>query len=380
MQALPPLQREPAFRERRLRRVADGLQSMANFEAARVQRFIASIARFIESKILGAERFKSDGRSHIVYDSIFIDNFSILQTLIIPDALDRERVDNALHDLAPSISRRVARALVESGGVACRGVRAQARDRARRGEELKYFAETIETTIALRLGVFYEDINFLIINKPPGLAAHAGPLVEDSLAARISNLIKGAGLAQRLDRGSSGLMLIGKNREALASLARKLESGSIGKYYRTIVAGRVEPDELRIDAPLRVTDEPMGNRPKVVIDRDGGQPARTHARVLARFERYSYLEVTIETGRTHQIRAHLASAGHAILGDPRYGTPEGGDARRNEWARDTLGVARPLLHCHRLVVPRDDGETVDREAWMEPDFARTLKFFQAFAP
>lgn len=297
-----------------------------------------------------------------------------MRILTIPKELDRGRVDAALHELAPALSRRVARKLVDSGAVARAGVRAQSRDHVRTGEPLAFYEETVDASIALSLGVFYENNDFLIVSKPPGLASHGGPLVKDSVAARIANIYKSGGLAHRLDRGTSGLFIIGKSPEGLRGLAARMEGGQIIKHYRTIVAGVMLQNETRIDAPLRVLDEPMGNKPKVIVDARGGQPAVTNVRVIARFERYSYLNVTIETGRTHQIRAHLAHAGHPILGDPRYG-----DDAKNEWARDTLGVARPLLHCHRLACEADD-LTFDREAFTEPDFARTLKFFQAFAP
>ncbi|MBI3817434.1 MAG: RluA family pseudouridine synthase [Planctomycetes bacterium] len=296
-----------------------------------------------------------------------------MRIFTISKELDRERADAVLHELVPEISRRAARALVDAGSAARDGVRAQPRERVRAGEEFKY-CEHEETAIALGLAVFHENEDYLIINKPPGLASHGGPLVKDSVAARLIQLGAGAGLAQRLDRGSSGLMIIGRSPSALRDLAAMIENLRISKYYHAIVAGRVENEYLTIDSPLRVLDEPMGNRPKVIVDAAKGLPAVTRVRVIERFERYSFVEATIETGRTHQIRAHLSSVGHALLGDARYG-----NEAMNVWARETHGVARPLLHCSRMVVPAAKQPAADCEAYREPDFDRTLQFLRAYA-
>lgn len=229
---------------------------------------------------------------------------------------------------------------------------------------------------AAALDVLYEDDALLVVDKPAGLACHAGTLVEsDSLAARVAARLAAAGragvaagLAQRLDRGVSGVVPFGIGAEALRALAASVESGAARKTYLAIVSGVVRADSGTIDVPLRVTDEPMGNRPKTLPDPERGLPAITRFRVVRRFEDASLLEVTIETGRTHQIRAHLLFLGHPISGDPRYGEPA-----RDARLRETFGIDRPLLHASRLSIPHPvTGAIVTAEAPLPPDFARLL--------
>jgi 23S rRNA-/tRNA-specific pseudouridylate synthase len=183
---------------------------------------------------------------------------------------------------------------------------------------------------------------------------------------RLEALPAGAGLAQRLDRGASGLLLIGRDKAGLRELGLAMERGEIEREYVAVAAGEAAFDARTIDLPLYATDEPRGDRPKVVVDRERGQASVTHVRLLARGRGCSLLGVTLETGRTHQIRAHLAAIGHPLLGDPRYG-----DAEANRKARETHGIARVMLHALRLAFPGKGGRVEVRASW-EPDFARLL--------
>jgi RluA family pseudouridine synthase len=231
--------------------------------------------------------------------------------------------------------------------------------------------EGIAPTLRLGLSVAALDDAVLVLEKPAGLAVHAGPLIEDSVAARLAPVFPGAGLAHRLDRGASGLLLAGRSPDALRALARAMEARTIARVYLAIAAGAVERDAFSIDLPLRATDAPRGDQPKTVVDLAAGQPARTLVRVRDRRPGASLLEVRLETGRTHQIRAHLAAVGHPLLGDPRYG-----HAAANAHARETWGTDRPLLHAWRLAFPHPvdgRGELVEMEAWHEPDFARVFR-------
>jgi 23S rRNA-/tRNA-specific pseudouridylate synthase len=148
-----------------------------------------------------------------------------------------------------------------------------------------------------------------------------------------------------------------------------VEAGAAKKTYLALVSGVVRADAGTIDVPLRVTDEPMGNRPKTVPDAAHGLPAITRYRVARRFSDASLLEVTIETGRTHQIRAHLRHLGHPIWGDPRYGEPE-----RNDRLRETFGIDRPLLHASRLTIPHPmTAAPLTAEAKLPADLSRLLR-------
>ncbi|MFN0206975.1 MAG: RluA family pseudouridine synthase [Planctomycetota bacterium] len=296
-----------------------------------------------------------------------------MQQFTIPSSLDRARVDETLHVLDPAISRRAARTLADLGGVAAGGVRRSASARVRAGSSLAFCKEYISISLELGLPVFFENNDLLIISKPPGLAVHGGPLIKDSVVARLRKLGAGSGLVSRLDREASGLLMIGKNAPSLREYAAQTESGLIQKEYWAIASGTIKTDSLTIDFPLRVLDEPMGNLPKTIVDYENGDPALTNVKVVARVKDFTFVSVRIATGRTHQIRAHLAAAGFPLVGDARYGNPE-----VNRIARETYGAARTMLHCRKLEfrgMPPETSQELTAEittitAWTEPDFDR----------
>lgn len=208
------------------------------------------------------------------------------------------------------------------------------------------------------LDIVYEDDDLLIVNKPAQLACHAGTKhTQDSLIVRVQDYLDShqapvghrPGLAQRLDLGVSGLIPIGKNARTLRCLAQESQTHGMQKTYWALVHGAVERDAGNITVPLTVGDEPMGNRPRVYPD-PHGKPAYTEYRVLKRYARCTWLAIRIETGRTHQIRAHLRYLGHAILGDPRYA-----EAAVNQYWFETWGLKRIGLHAAALTMqhPKD---------------------------
>lgn len=282
----------------------------------------------------------------------------------VPAEHDGARIDAFLRERGAGSLQR-ARRLLACSTVALGGVVADARARLREGDEVAFRASTAELSLQLGIGVVFCDDDVLVLHKPPGFAVHGGPLVDDSVAQRLRRLGEGLGLAQRLDRGASGLLLCGRHTAALAELSAAMQDGAIEREYLAIAAGTIEGDERTIDLPLRVLDEPAGNRPKVVVDHDEGRPATTHLRVLGRAQGRTLVALRLATGRTHQIRAHLAAIGNPLLGDPRYGDPA-----VNERARQTHGVARPLLHCHRLALALPDRPRCTLASFLEPDFAR----------
>ena len=160
------------------------------------------------------------------------------------------------------LSQKKARMLCAFGGVTVNGVCADAAARVRAGQQVRFDDQEADLTLRLGMPVAYQDDDVLVVHKPPGLAVHTGPLIDLSVAEILERELPGSGLAQRLDRDASGLLLIGKTQAALSFLGTAMERGDIGREYEAIVNGNLEQDERTIDLPLLVTDEPQGNPPQ----------------------------------------------------------------------------------------------------------------------
>lgn len=299
-----------------------------------------------------------------------------MTTLAIGAEQDGWRLDAALQgiecaELGP-LSQTRSRKLCALGAVAVDGVRADGSTRLRKGSVVTFAGEHASLTLDLQIPVAWADDAVLVLQKPPGLAVHAGPLVPHSVADALARELPGAGLAQRLDREASGLLLVGRTPESLKHLGAAMVRGDIDREYLAIVAGVLADDRRTIDLPLRITDEPRGDQPKAVVD-PAGQPCLSHVTVVERRSGATLVRVRLETGRTHQIRAHLAAIGHPLLGDPRYG-----DRNANDKAKATFGTHRTLLHGERLRFPLPgSGERVDVTAMHEPDFVRLFPHLRA---
>jgi 23S rRNA pseudouridine1911/1915/1917 synthase len=218
----------------------------------------------------------------------------------------------------------------------------------------------------------YEDDDLLVVDKPAGVVVHAAPGVRegtlvDALAARGHELAArgGAerrGIVHRLDKDVSGLLIVAKTDAAHERLAAAMKAHAIERRYAALVAGAPASDRGKIDAPI-ARDPKHRTRMAVV---PGGRPAVTWFTVLERFEGCALLDVKLETGRTHQIRTHLASIRHPILGDATYG--------RDPSLARSLGLARPFLHAHRLAFahPRT-GRPLEFESPIPGELAAVLQ-------
>jgi 23S rRNA pseudouridine1911/1915/1917 synthase len=285
--------------------------------------------------------------------------------------LQGERLDVFVARRLPELTRSRVRRLIDARCVTVDGrPPAKAGVPLEPGQQVVVMLPQAEPTAleaeAMPLRIVYEDADLLVIDKPPGLAVHPSPgharhtLVNAVLAhCRDLSGIGGEGrpgIVHRLDKDTSGLIIVAKNDEAHLSLARQLKERQVEKTYLALVEGRVEPPEGLIDAP--VGRHPVHRRKQAVVER--GREARTRYRVLREVDGRSLLEVRPETGRTHQIRVHLAHIGHPVAGDPVYG-------------RAHPLLTRQFLHAQRLAFrhPRT-GQRIELTAPLPEDLARAV--------
>jgi len=244
------------------------------------------------------------------------------------------RLDALIAGRNPDITRSQAEKLVKSGGVSVDGRPARPGRRVEPGERVRFEHPTADATPALPclpLDVIFEDDSLLVINKAQGLVVHPAPghasgTLVDALLARYPDMRSVGqegrqGIVHRLDRDTSGLMVIAKTAAAYGELARQVREREVERRYLAVTWGRLEEDVLWIEVPIaRKLHDPtrMAAVPRPGADRKV-KSARTEVRVLERFPWMTLVEARIATGRTHQIRVHLSHEGHPVVGDPVYG-------------------------------------------------------------
>ncbi len=279
--------------------------------------------------------------------------------LIVEAGAEGERLDRWLSGRFPSESRARIQSLVTSECIRLDGRAARSSARLRAGQlvEVDWPAPAAATPAAedIPLRIVHEDSRLLVLDKPAGLVVHpgagspAGTLV-NALLHHIRDLsgiggVLRPGIVHRLDRGTSGLMVVAKDDETHRSLARQFADRRVEKEYLALVLGVPDRREGTIDAAIG--RHPV-ERKRMAVRPEGGRPARTVYAVVEIFDGAALLRVRIHTGRTHQIRVHLASLGHPVAGDALYGGTRTPGSRRTA-ARDALrSLARPALHAARL--------------------------------
>ena len=242
-----------------------------------------------------------------------------------------ERLDAFLARSADNLSRSAAQKLIEDGFVTVDGGKARKNDKLKLGAAVKYSipeAKPVDITpTEMDLEIVYEDEDVLVINKPKGLVVHPAPghsddtLVNGLLYAMGDDLsgINGElrpGIVHRIDKDTSGLLAVAKNDLAHTMLASQLKDHSMHRVYEAIVCGSFREDSGTVDAPI---GRHPSDRKKMCVTQRNSREAVTHWEVVARYRGYTHIRCRLETGRTHQIRVHMAHIGHPILGDTVYG-------------------------------------------------------------
>lgn len=224
------------------------------------------------------------------------------------------------------------------------------------------------------LTVVYEDKDVLVVDKPKGMVVHPAPgnfsgtlvnaiLYHCETLSSINGVIR-PGIVHRIDKDTSGLLMVAKNDQAHRNLAAQLAEHSITRAYEAIVWHNLKEDKGTVDAPLGRDPK---NRLRMAVVKEGGRRAVTHYRVLKRFGRFTYMEARLETGRTHQIRVHMAYINHPLLGDSLYGP-------KNSYP----GVATQALHARKLgFIHPSTGNYMEFESQLPEEFQSLLAKLEA---
>jgi 23S rRNA pseudouridine1911/1915/1917 synthase len=281
------------------------------------------------------------------------------------------RLDKYVSEHCPELSRTRARKLIDEGKVTVNGRTARASLRLEEGDEVDIsLPPPISTTLAPEeapLDIVYEDDELFVVDKPAGIPVHPAPghpahTLVNALLAHYPSLIningsQRPGIVHRLDKDTSGLMVVAKSRAAQLTLQSQFKEHSVVKRYTVLVRGHLAPQRGAIEAAIG--RDPRNRKRMAVVY--GGKEARTLYRVLNYFDEYTLLEVTPETGRTHQIRVHLSAIGHPVIGDATYGV-KSPLLKRQFIHANLLGFRLPSTNKH-----------VEFKSELPPDLRQTLE-------
>jgi 23S rRNA pseudouridine1911/1915/1917 synthase len=284
-----------------------------------------------------------------------------------------ERVDKYVAREVPSLSRSRVQALISQGLVTVNGIEVKPSQRLKDGDSVVVIVPPVQgvdlVSERIPLRIVYEDEDLVVVDKPPGLVVHpaaghrSGTLV-NALLARYPDLPldeeRRAGIVHRLDKDTSGLIVVARSHDARENLQAQFRAREVLKIYLSLVEGVVEPRNGVIDASI---GRDTKDRKRMAVVQSAGRRAVTEFRVLEQLDEYTLLETRPRTGRTHQVRVHLAFLGHPVVGDRVYGH-----------RKQPLGLERQFLHAHRLAFRHpSSGREVDLVSDLPADLERVLE-------
>lgn len=297
-----------------------------------------------------------------------------MKTLVVDEINKGKRLDSYISDNMDKISRSFAQKLIENQKVTINGKNEKASYKVCVGDKVQVdVPEAQDTKLKAQdipVEVVYEDKDIIVVNKPKGMVVHPangnpdGTLV-NAILAMCKDSLSGIGgeirpgIVHRLDKDTSGLLIIAKNDEAHVKMSKQIQDRLVTKKYIALVKGVVKDDEATIDMPIARSKV---DRKKMAVDKDGKQ-AVTHFKVIKRYKRYTLLKIKIDTGRTHQIRVHMAKIGYPVVGDMVYSN-----------GRNEFGVEGQMLHAKSLEFSHPiTGKKMHLEAPLPEYFTKVLE-------
>lgn len=298
--------------------------------------------------------------------------------IFIDENDENKRLDSYLSEMTPDLSRSKIQNLIKSGAVKVNDTLKKSSYSLKENDKIDFeIPETESIKIEpqnIPLEIVWEDENMLVVNKPSGMLTHPtsiereNTLVNALLYKYGNNLsdINGEfrrGILHRLDRNTSGLLMVAKNNEAHEFLAKQIKNHTITKKYRAIVKGVINEDKFEINSPIGRNP----NQPHKMMTREDGKPSKTIVKVIERFNDATYVELTLITGRTHQIRVHMKSINHPVYNDTLYGAGQG-KVKTDEQVLQSYFL--------RFTKPFKD-EIIELEIEPDEKISKVLKFLRA---
>lgn len=297
-----------------------------------------------------------------------------MNTLVVDEINKGKRLDSYISDNMDKISRSFAQKLIENQQVTINGKNEKASYKVCAGDNIQVDVPEAQGTKLkaqdIPVDVVYEDKDIIVVNKPKGMVVHPangnpdGTLV-NAILAMCKDSLSGIGgeirpgIVHRLDKDTSGLLIIAKNNEAHVKMSKQIQDRLVTKKYIALIRGVVKDDEATIDMPIARSKV---DRKKMAVDKDGKQSV-THFKVIKRYRGYTLLEIKIDTGRTHQIRVHMAKIGYPVVGDMVYSN-----------GKNEFGIEGQMLHAKSLEFSHPiTGKKMHLEAPLPEYFTKVLE-------
>ena len=296
-----------------------------------------------------------------------------MENLIVSTEDEGTRIDKYISSKIENLSRMTIQRMIENGDILVNGKVVRTSYKIQESDKIEITLEEPKEAHLkpedIPLDIVYEDNDILVVNKQKGLVVHPGNgnpngTLVNAIMAHCKDSLSGIGgeirpgIVHRIDKDTSGLLIIAKNDKAHINLSEQIKNHEVKKTYLALVRGRIKEQEATIDMPIARDEK---NRIKMAVDKNG-KSAITHFKVLKKYENYTFLEVNIETGRTHQIRVHLSKIGFPLVGDSVYSN-----------GKNPFGVQGQMLHSYRLEFKHPvTGEVLKLEAKLPKYFQDVL--------